>query len=164
MGVNVPQTFDTMLASHVLEENRSKGLKSQARNMLGADGYDVGEELKAAHTLPIKRLAVYNGKDADYTLRLAKHLLDELREDPRAARLFTKLLMPASRALTDIEAVGVCIDSKKWRAAHDRCQENCEKLQAFIERRAPKSLRPINLRSPQQVAKLLFGHPRTTRD
>lgn len=157
-GVNVPQGFDTMLASHVLEENREKKLKSLARNVLGADGYDVGEELKEGHTISLRRISVYNGKDSDYTLRIAKHFRKELLEEPTAARLFTKLLMPASRALTEIEAVGVCIDADRWRMAHDRCQENCEKLQAFIERRVPDDMKPINLNSPPQVARLLFGH------
>lgn len=157
-GVNMPQSFDTMLASHVLEENREKKLKSLSRNVLGADGYDVGEDLKEAHTIPTLRLAVYNGKDSDYTLRLARHFLKELKADPAAARIFTKILMPSSRVLTEVEALGVCIDPDRWRAAHDRCQENCEKLHDFIERRVPKDMQPINLRSPDQVAALLFGY------
>lgn len=156
--VDVPQSFDTMLASHVLDENREKKLKSLARNMLGADGYDVGEELSNASTVPLKRLAVYNGKDADYTLRLAKHFRRELAKDTGAARLFTKLLMPASRALTDIESVGVAIDPERWRARHDEAQEHCDRLQAKIEKLIPESFRPINLRSPQQMARLLYGH------
>jgi uracil-DNA glycosylase family 4 len=157
-GVNIPQSFDTMLASHVLEENREKKLKSLARNILGADGYDVGEELKEAHTVSIKRLAIYNGKDSDYTLRIAKRFRAELAADPAAARLFTRILMPASRALTEIESVGVAIDADRWRERHDKTQENIEKLQAYIERQVPAELLPINLGSPQQVARLLFDH------
>jgi uracil-DNA glycosylase family 4 len=157
-GVDVPQTFDTMLASHVLDENREKGLKSLARNMLGADGYDVGEELKNASTVPLQRLAVYNGKDADYTLRIAKRFRRELVEKGQAAKLFTKLLMPASRALTDIETAGVAIDSERWRERHDEVQEHCDQLRASVERRMPTSMRPINLRSVPQVSRLLYDH------
>lgn len=157
-GVPVPQSFDTMLASHVLDENREKKLKSLARNMLGADGYDVGEELSNASEVPLQKLAVYNSKDADYTLRLAKHFRAELAKDAPSARLFAKLLMPASRALTEIEAVGVAIDPERWRERHDEAQEHCERLQEYIEERIPKSMRPINLRSPQQISKLLFIH------
>jgi uracil-DNA glycosylase family 4 len=156
--VYVPQTFDTMLASHVLDENREKKLKSLSQNMLGADAYDVGEELKAAHTVPVRRLAVYNGKDTDYTLRLAKHFRKELADDRAAARLFMRLLMPASRALTAIEAVGVCIDPDRWREVHDKAQENVEILYNFINRHVPEDMRPINLKSPPQVAKLLYDH------
>lgn len=157
-GINVPQRFDTMFSSHVLDENREKKLKSLARNVLGADGYDVGEELKEAHKIPLHDLAVYNGKDADYTLRLAKHFRRNLAADTNAARLFTRLLMPASRALTEIEATGVCIDAERWQERHDKAQENVEKLQHYIERRIPADMRPINLRSPQQVARLLYDH------
>jgi len=157
-GVSIPQSFDTMLASHILDENREKKLKSLARNVLGADGYDVGEELQEAHKIPLKRLAVYNGKDADYTLRLAKHFRRDLVRDERSARLFTRLLMPASRALTEIEAAGVGIDWDRWQERHDTAQENVEKLQRYIERRIPDELCPINLRSPAQVARLLYEH------
>lgn len=157
-GFPVPQTFDTMLAAHMLEENRPKGLKPLSQTLLGAPPYDVGEELKAAHTIPLRRLAVYNGKDTDYTYRLAKVFAPQLREDPRTAKIFTKLMMPASEALVDIERHGVWIDPKRWRARHDEAQERVAKLYSYINQYVPKSLRPINLNSPPQMAKLFFEH------
>jgi DNA polymerase I-like protein with 3'-5' exonuclease and polymerase domains len=44
-GIFVRQDFDTMLAAHMLEENRSKGLKQLAQTILGVDAWDVGVEV-----------------------------------------------------------------------------------------------------------------------
>lgn len=157
-NVVVPQTFDTMLAAHMLDENRPKGLKSLAQNILGADGYDVGEELKDARDIPLKRLCVYNGKDTDYTFRLKKVFEAELSIEPRVENVFRKLMMPASEALVDIERAGVWVDPQRWQERHDTAMENREKLHDYIQRRVPDSLKPLNLNSPQQMGRFLFGH------
>lgn len=154
--IPVKQTFCTMLAAHMLEENRSKGLKPLSRIMLGVDAYDVGEELSAAHKMPLRRLCVYNGKDTDYTLRLYRVLKEQLKQDERAARVFMKLMMPASNALVDVERHGVWIDPERWQERHDEAQVNVSKLYRYINRYVDPSLRPINLRSPPQVGRWLF--------
>lgn len=157
-GVNVPQGFDTLLASHILDENRPKELKSLSRSILGADGYGVGEELADSFNMPLQDLAIYNGKDAAYTLDLAKHFRRELGKDETALRLYKLLLMPASRALTEIEANGVYLDPQRWQERHDKASENVDTLQRYIERIIPPELKPINLRSTQQVARWLYDH------
>lgn len=158
-GIAVPQTFDTMLAAHMLEENRNKGLKPLSMTLLGADGYDIGEEVKVAHTVPLKRLCTYNGKDTDYTYRLYKLFRKQLVEDPRVAKIFKNLMMPASEALVDIERQGVYVDMERWEERHDKAQENVALVYDYINRKwVPDSLRPINLRSNPQLAKWLFGH------
>lgn len=156
-GIPVRDTFDTMLAAHMLEENRPKGLKPLSRTLLHVDAYDVGEEnLGAAHKIPLRRLCVYNGKDTDYTYRLYRLFREQLRNDERAARVFLKLMMPASNAMVDIERNGVWIDPERWEERHDKSQENVSKLYRYINKYVSPELRPINLRSFQQVGKWLF--------
>lgn len=157
-GVNVPLRFDTMLAAHLLEENRQKGLKPLSRVVLGADPYGVGEELKNATLMPVSRLGIYNGKDTDYTYRLYKTFHHQLREQPGLARIFGLLMMPASRALVDIERTGVWIDNERWQTRHDEAREKVAALQSYIDRFVPEQYRPINLNSPAQVGRLLFEH------
>jgi uracil-DNA glycosylase family 4 len=158
-GIPLEQTFDTMLAAHMIDENRPKGLKPLSRTLLGVDAYDVGEEgLGSAVTVPLRRLCVYNCKDTDYTLRLYNILKEQLKQDERAARVFIKLMMPASNALVDIERHGVYIDAQRWQERHDEAQENVSKLYRFINQYVSKELRPINLRSTQQVGKWLYGN------
>lgn len=156
-GIPIAQTFDTMLAAHMIEENRPKGLKPLSRTLLGADAYDVGEEVGAAFRVPLRRLCVYNGKDTDYTLRLYRIFKEQIRQDPRSAQIFMRLMMPASNALVDIERHGVWIDPERWQERHDKAQENVSKLYRYLNQYVSPELRPINLRSPPQVAKWLYG-------
>lgn len=157
-GIAVPQTFDTMLAAHMLEENRQKGLKPLSRSILRQPGYDVGEELKAPHKIPLRQLAVYNSKDTDYTLRLWEVFRKQLVEDRQTALLYKRLMMPASEALVDIERTGVWIDPERWKERHDEAQEKVEILYEYINKMVPEVLSPINLNSPPQVGRWLFGH------
>jgi len=152
-GIPVPQTFDTMLAAHMLDENQPKGLKPQSKVVLGANAYDVGEELKNAKNIPLKRLCTYNGKDTDYTLRLYHVQREQLKAEPRVARVFSKLMMPASEALVDIERTGVWVDPERWETRYIQACETRDKIHKFISQYAGWD---INLNSPQQVGKLLF--------
>lgn len=154
-GVFVRQDFDTMLAAHIVDENRPKGLKPLSRTELGADAYDVGEDKKDTFHTPLRRLCVYNGKDTDYTYRLKPRLADRLREEPRAARVFKLLMMPASNALTDIEGVGVYLDMDRWNDRRKVCEQNRAKIHKYINQFWPHE-DPINLNAPQQVGRLLF--------
>lgn len=157
-GINIPQVFDTMIAAHLLEENRGKGLKNLSRVMLGADSYDVGEELKDAYNFDLHRLAIYNGKDSDYTFRLFEILREQLMVEPRLKTLFMRLMMPASRAMLEIEQTGVWIDPQRWQERHDQAIQNRDKILNWIRRRAPEDLSNINLNSPKQVGRLLYEH------
>lgn len=154
-GIHVRQDFDTMLAAHMLEENRPKGLKPLSRTELGADAYDVGEDKKDTYHTPLRRLCIYNGKDTDYTLRLKHVLADRLREEPRAARVFKLLMMPASNALVDVERQGVYLDMDRWSDRRKVCEANRAKIHKYINQFWPHES-PINLNAPQQVGRLLF--------
>jgi uracil-DNA glycosylase family 4 len=209
-GVRIRQDFDTMLAAHMLDENRSKGLKQLSQITLGADAYDVGEELGNARYMPLKRLCVYNGKDTDYTLRLYYVFREQLKQEQRAARVFKFLMMPASNVLVDIERHGIWIDPERWAIRRKFAERALKKIYGVIERHWPKTkdmrvcldcaersrakkkqslwdpedlmlkepeadpdqcpkcgsdnwelreveIEPINLNSPQQVARLLFS-------
>lgn len=157
LGMPVHQTFDTMLAAHMLEENRPKGLKPLSRTILGADPYDVGEDLKSAITVPLRRLCVYNGKDTDYTFRLWQVFRRQLVEDKRVAKIFRDLMMPASNVLVEVERTGVYVDPERWQQRHDEAREKVEILYNYINTFVPEERRPINLNSPPQVGRLFFG-------
>lgn len=155
---HVPQTFDTMLAAHMLDENRQKGLKPLAQSILGADGYDIGEELADATQVEIKKLCTYNGKDTDYTFRLYREFYPQLLREPRVDNIFKNLMMPASEMLVDVERTGLYMDQERWEDRHDRAIERRDEIHDWIQRKVPPSLQPLNLNSPQQMGRFLFGH------
>lgn len=173
-GVFVNLTFDTMLAAHMIDENRSKGLKPLSQVLLGVDAYDIGEDVRDAYHAPLKRLCVYAAKDADYTLRLYHIFREELKKEPRTARIFKLMMMPGSNVFTKIERRGTWIDGDKLDAMIVKAEANVEKIHKFMMKYVPEEKRPqrvpegatkkltkelagINFNSPQQVAQWLFG-------
>lgn len=158
-GIRVRLTFDTMLAAHMLDENRLKGLKPLSEIELAADGYVIQTEDKKIDygSLPWRDVAVYNGKDTDYALRL-KHQFQKELQDPdnaRTARVFVKLMMPASDMLVKVERRGVWIDPERLSQRVGITQRNLARIRGYIAETAGAGA--INLNSPQQVAKWLFG-------
>lgn len=107
-GVPMKSTFDTMLAIHTLDENVQKGLKPQAGARLGVEPWGI--DTKDLRSTPLKQVLDYNVLDTYYTYLIKKQLVKELQDDPRAARLFKLLMMPASNDLVLSEIRGIFID------------------------------------------------------
>lgn len=157
-GIRVKLSFDTMLAAHMLDENRLKGLKPLSEIELAADGYTINsEDRKIDYTnTPWREVSVYNGKDTDYTLRLKHQFHNELRDpdNRRIARVFVKLMMPASDMLVKVERRGIYIDPERLEERVAITQRNLARIRGYISETAGAGA--INLNSPQQVAKWLF--------
>lgn len=152
-GVYVPLTFDTMIAAHLLDENRPKGLKPLSQMLLGADEYS--EDTKDCYNANLKKLAVYNGKDCDYTLRLYEIFREQLKERPRLGRLFIKLMMPASNMFTRIEAGGIYIDPERMGDRKWQAEKNVVILEKYMLQFTKQ--KSLNFNSPAQVGVWLFN-------
>jgi uracil-DNA glycosylase family 4 len=161
-GVPLRMTFDTMLAAHILDENRLKGLKPLSEQLLGASAYGI--ELIDSHLMSLTKLSRYAGKDTDYTLRLYHIFKAQLQSEPRLRRIFARLMMPASHELTKIELGGMYVDPKHLdeqmrRVTRDK-RRAAKKLQEFIpqdvvyQRKQDPGV--LNLNSPQQLGQWLF--------
>jgi DNA polymerase-1 len=148
--------FDTLLAAHLLDENRGNGLKPLSRSFLGADLYESGISFGGSQ---LNKLAIYNGKDADYTLRLYHLFREELRARPRLARLFKFLVMPACNAFVDIERNGFFIDVERLKERHFEALDQIRKITATILDHCPVEKRVgANLRSPLFLGWFFFEH------
>jgi len=157
-GVPVYIHFDTMLMAHLLDENRPLRLKSLARTYLGADEYEAGVNFSGSAT-GLNKLAIYNGKDADYTLRLYHLFGEELKKQPGLARLYTKLTMPALRAFTEIEERGFPLDMDRLRARHKEIKENILRCQTEFLSFVPAEKRAgFNTRSTLQLGWFFYEH------
>lgn len=152
LGWHPFQTFDTMLASHLLDENSANGLKPLSKLFFDADDYELPQPIDPRKT-SLEVAGKYCALDVHYTFRLYEKYKAELAADPQLQRFFLRLLMPASRTVERVELSGVYVDLEKHpKVLHDtRIQVNLmrEELQGIIGR-------DINWNSTQQVAKLLF--------
>lgn len=142
--VDLDVTFDTMLASHLINENVSKGLKQQAAMRLGVRPWAI--DTRDLWNTPIDEVLEYNALDTFYTYHLYLEMKRELAENPRMARVFKFIMTPANNILIDVERIGVWIDRQKLatntKIAFDIRDEIDEKLMKYVPKKLEK--RPQN--------------------
>ena len=118
-------TFDTIIAAALLDENRRKGLKPLAQQLLGADPWAI--DARRAYETPWSILADYNGLDTWHTMRLYLLFREQLAKQPRLARMFSRLMMPVVQELVRVERRGVYVDQPlmmtNWALAQQRLAE-----------------------------------------
>lgn len=151
-GVRFKLTFDTMLSSHILDENSPSGLKYRAKVDLGAPDYDIeADEKKGGGAISKEKFMVYGASDVYYTRKLALNHRKRLRSEEGLWNLFTWLIMPAARVLEKIEFEGLYINQKQKAEVRKQLVKNI----SVCERRL-KMIADINWGSPDQVAEVLF--------
>lgn len=160
----VPVNWDTMLAAHLLDENRQKGLKPLARILLDAPEWDI--QIKGGkNALPwyeqheLKDILKYNALDTWYTLKLYQMFSTQLAEDPRATTLFTKLVMPASQSLVHIERRGVYVDRGKLDESSELVGSELDRIHTELMKFVPDDPPyPVNFNPSTFLRWLLFDH------
>jgi DNA polymerase-1 len=159
-GTRLYAHADTKYMAHLIDENSPQGLKHLARAYLGAGDYEAG--ISFTGVIPLRKEAIYNGKDADYTLRLYFIFRELLKAQPRVARLFVQLAMPATRAFTQIEANGFPVDMDRLESRHQEIlntiKDITEKLMSHVPAERPARALKANFRSPIFLGWLLFEH------
>lgn len=157
-GVKLYPTFDTMLAIHLLDENVQKGLKPQAMARLGVEpwGIDTGNLL----AYPIADVLHYNVLDTWYMYWIKQQLVEELREQPRLARIFKFETMPAQRDLIDSELRGVWIDVERLKARKPQAEKNLAEIEAKIRKAAELPPSPDDPEWPATFKHLKSGDKR----
>jgi DNA polymerase I len=173
-------TFDTMLAHHLLNENAQHGLDSLSLEYTKYGEYwrevnELGLVGGAAYNIPLKKLARYNCTDAEITLRLRYLFRKQLKEIPKLWNLFNVLVMPVSRSLTEVELNGIAIDMKFLASLMTKFEkELADRYEGLRNYKAAKRVEQvlalekngkgkkkkfdkINFNSSQQMDILLFG-------
>lgn len=135
-GVEMNHTFDTMLAIHALNENIAKGLKPNVQARLGVPPW--GMDTKNLLADPLAEVLEYNFLDTYYMYLIYKQLKEELIDQPRVLRLFTKLSMPASRDLVHIERRGIWIDIERLKVRKPQAQAKLEAIEAELNKFLPE--------------------------
>lgn len=101
-------TFDTMLAAHILDENRQKGLKPQAASRLGVAPWAIST--KDLWSQPLRNVVWYNVLDTWYTYHIYLQLREELIARPRTRRIYQRIVLPANEIYVEAEQRGVWMD------------------------------------------------------
>ena len=125
-GVERYLTFDTMLAAHLLNENRRKSLKELAHMELGVPNWAI--ETKELLKTPILEILEYNGLDTWYTYHLYRVFRRQLREQPPLRRIFERFYMPAADESTDIEQREVWTDRERLAERHQEARRQLAEI------------------------------------
>jgi len=151
-GIRFPLSFDTMMASHLLDENTPNGLKYLARLYFKAPNYDLTKSEKQGQ-ISASRYYKYCAYDVYYTLRLYYLFRKKLRGDPALKKIFKHLTMPAFQAFEDIEENGVYVNVSQMEEVERELRRKVGQKLRQLNRIAGEE---INWNSSQQVARILF--------
>jgi DNA polymerase-1 len=157
-GVNRYLTFDTMLAAHLLEENRRKSLKELAHMELGVPNWAI--ETKELLKTPIMEVLEYNGLDTWYTYHLYRLFRRQLKEQPALDRIFNRFYMPSANEFTGIERRGVWTDRERLVERHKEAVRQLAEVDAKIMEYVPEGhgFKEVNFNPSNFLRWLLFDH------
>jgi DNA polymerase-1 len=134
-GVKITLTFDTMLAAHLLDENRPKGIKPLARTLLGVAPWDM--DASDLLNEPLRKVLKYNGLDTWYTAWVYFLFRKQLKEQPRLDKINRKIMVPASNIFTEIEMRGIWVDTEILQTHAKIAKETLDEIDAKIMEYVP---------------------------
>jgi uracil-DNA glycosylase family 4 len=134
-GCPITVTFDPMLAIHLLDENLQKGLKPTAMARLGVPPWGI--DTRSLLDKPLKVILKYNVLDTYYMKLCADQIREELKKQPRLARLMAFLMMPANQELVHSEMNAIWIDVERLRKRKPIIQAELDRIHKELKMHLP---------------------------
>lgn len=173
---------DTMLLAHLIDENRSCGLKELSVTIFGEDSIEEQREMKESvaknggqltkanyelYKADADIVGKYGAKDTILTLKLFNHLVPQLFDQGLDKFFYDDETMPLLRTATyDLNTVGLKVDVKTLEQLKATLEAECAEAEAiidaevapFIKDKYPgtNKLNTFNIGSNNQIAWLLF--------
>jgi DNA polymerase-1 len=156
-GIHVKgKLFDTMLASYLLNPNRTE-------HSLESVGLEYLQHKKRAFTevlgkrasfadVPVNEATLYCAEDSALAWEL-KELLFEKLSSEGLLPLYNDIEMPLIYVLADIEEAGIAVDTSRLNELSKELEKELDGLQAKIYSIAGEE---FNINSPKQLAHILF--------
>jgi len=151
--------FDTMIASYVLDAERSHSLDNMALDFLGYNSIPIsdligkGKNQMSFEMVDTASACDYSCEDADITFQLHQYLSSELAKEPKLKQLFEEIEMPLVEVLAAIELNGVKVDVQVLK---QMSIEISNQLEETTERIYDLAGVAFNIDSPKQLSEVLF--------
>jgi len=156
--------FDTMLASHLLNENSPNGLKPLTWLYTTYGGYENSlkkylkdYKLNDYTQLPQEILVKYSCYDVIITWQLYNYFISRFeKEDPCISHNFYNYIMPTVEMITDVEMTGVQIDFNYLNEYVETIKNKIIDIEEIIYKIANKK---FNIKSGKELTKVLLNIP-----
>lgn len=183
-GIDLSQQIhtDTMIAGHLLDENRHNGLKELGVSIFGEDASKEQKEMKESvlknggmltkdnyelYKADPDLMARYGAKDAILTLKLFYHFTPQLLEENLDKFYYDEESMPLFRGPTyDLNTTGLKVDPDKLMKLKGELEAECLEAKAFILKEISQHVKDkypgttktnhFNIGASKQLAWLLF--------
>ncbi len=160
-GVEVaPISFDSMIASYVLNPDSAHGMDSLAQKLLNYNPISITELIGAKKAtqlsmrdVDVERVSEYAAEDADVTYRLCTTLEKSLVADEKLNRVARDIEFPLISVLRDMEFNGIAVDTEKLAGLSSMVRTETAILREKIMSEAGVSFNPD---SPKQLGEVLF--------
>lgn len=130
LGIDINFTFDPMLAVHLLNENVQKGLKPQAQARLGVEPWGI--DTRNLLEKKLSDILEYNVLDTWYMYHVKQQLVEELKAQPRIARVFKYIMMDGVDDLVNSEMRGIWLDVDRLKERTPIVREKLEDIEKRI--------------------------------
>lgn len=156
-GIDAQHDFDTMIAAYLIDENLSRGLKPLSRRFLNAGFYEAEIDV-TQHPPPLEALCNYCGEDACHTFALREIFREKLLADQGLTRVFKRLLMPATKIISKLEATGIYIDQERLQQRTKLAKAQREILINKLDKFLPDmdTYKEMNWNSTSKLRTLLY--------
>jgi DNA polymerase-1 len=151
-------SFDTMIASYLINPTAKHGLSSLAIEYLGEEMIEYEEICgKGAKQIRFDEVEIeaaldYAAEDADITYRLVKLMRTGI-EKQKMEKLMYEVEIPLMTILADMEIAGVAIDSKMLDVMGGEIEGELKDIESKIFGLANEE---FNISSPKQLGTILF--------
>ena len=149
-------TFDTMLASYVLNPDQSHNLTDLSFRYLGVipTSYkDLVPKGKTIADVSIEAASQYCGMDVYGAFHLVPLLQEELAEHPDLEKLLSEVEGPAEEVLAAMEFEGIRVDTAYLNQFSQQLEIDLDRIEKTAYEAAGET---FNLASPKQLSELFF--------
>ena len=151
--------FDTMIAHYLINPDMRHGMDILAETYLNYQPVSItkligkkGKNQLSMRDVPIKDQTEYAVEDADITLQLKKHFIEELKKG-NVIKLFNEMELPLVSVLTAMEIEGINLNTEFLKELSIHLTDDINRLEKTIFEEAGEE---FNIASPKQLGVVLF--------
>ena len=151
--------FDTMIAHYLINPDMRHGMDILAETYLNYQPVSItkligkkGKNQLSMRDIPLNDQTEYAVEDADITLQLKKHFIEELKKG-NVIKLFNEIELPLVSVLTAMEIEGINLNTNFLNELSIKLTNDINRLEKTIFDQAGEE---FNIASPKQLGVVLF--------